>query len=356
MKSYSVVTLEIGVPSSVNGAVEDGGDLAHFSGEEGELFGKDGLHAVGERFFGFVVDFDQEAIGSDGDGGAGEGENFVALAGAVAGIDEDREVTAFFDGGNDGEVEGVARKIGEGADAALAEHDVIVAFGEDIFGGHQKLVERGRHAAFEEDGLFGAASALEEGEILHVARADLDDVGVFLDEVEGFVVNGFGDDAEAVGGAYFRKNFQAVFAEALKAVRRRARLVGATAEEAHAGLLEAFGYGEALLFGFDGAGPGHQGDVLAADNDVSRGRGDSKDGVFFLGIAADEFVGFADGDALDDARHRFEDAEVDGAFVAGDADGGAEGARHGVSFEAEAFDALANGADLLLGGVRLHDD
>jgi hypothetical protein len=27
-----------------------------------------------------------------------------------------------------------------------------------------------------------------------------------------------------------------------------------------------------------------------------------------------------------------------------------------VSFEAKAFDALADGADLLFGGVRLHDD
>ena len=356
MKSYSVVTLEIGVPSSVNGAVEDGGDLAHFSGEDGELFGEDGLHTVGKRFFRFVMNFDEEAVGANGDGGAGKGENFVALAGAVTGINEDRKMAAFFDGGNDGEVESVAREIGEGANAALAEHDVVVALGEDVFGGHEELVERRGHATLEEDGLFGAASALEEREILHVARANLDDIGVFLDEVEGFVVNGFGDDAETVGGADFRKNFQAVFAEALKAVRGGAGLVGAAAEEPHTGLLEPFGDGQALFFGFDGAGTGDEGDMLAADDDVSRGRGDSKDGVFFLGVAADELVGFADGDALDDTGHRFEDAEVNGAFVAGDADSCAEGAGHGVSFEAEAFDALADGADLLLGGVRLHDD
>src|SRR6266446_6864013 len=54
----------------------------------------------------------------------------------------------------------------------------------DVFGGHEKFVERGGHAALEEDGFFGAAGALEQGEILHVAGADLNDVGVFLDEAK----------------------------------------------------------------------------------------------------------------------------------------------------------------------------
>ncbi len=57
--------------------------------EVGEVGGEDGLDAVGERFVGLVVDFDQETVGAYGYGGAGEGENFVAFARAVGGIDED---------------------------------------------------------------------------------------------------------------------------------------------------------------------------------------------------------------------------------------------------------------------------
>src|SRR5882724_9060351 len=242
------------------------------------------------------------------------------------------------------------------ADAALAKHDVVVALRHDVFGGHEKFVERGGHTALEEDGLFGAAGALEEGEILHVARADLNDIGVFLDEVERFAVDGFGDDAEAVRGADFRENFQSCFTKTLKTVRRSARFVGTAAKETRAGFFDAFGNGEALLFGFHGAGAGDEGDVLAADDDVAGGRGDSQDSVFFLGVAADELVRLADGDALDYAGQGFEDAEIDGALIASDADGGAKRARHRVGLQAEAFDALANGADLLLGGVRLHDD
>ena len=88
----------------VDVAVEDGGDLLDFGLEFGEFGGEDGLHAVGEGFFGLVVDLDEESVTADGYGGAGERENFVALAGAVAGVDEDGQVAAFFYGRHDGEV------------------------------------------------------------------------------------------------------------------------------------------------------------------------------------------------------------------------------------------------------------
>ncbi len=143
----------------------------------------------------------------------------MTLAGAVTGIDEDGKVAALFHGRNHGEVESVARKIGERSNAALAEHDVVIALGEDVLGGHEEFVERGGHAALEENRFFGAARAFEERKVLHVTRADLDDVGVFLDEVERFIVNGFGDYPKTVLGANFRKNLEAVFASK----RRRGR-------------------------------------------------------------------------------------------------------------------------------------
>lgn len=141
----------------------------------------------------------------------------------------------------------------------------------------------------------------------------------------------------------------------MKAVRGSSRFVGASTEQAAAGLGDLLGDGHALRFGLDGAGPSDQGDVAAADEDIASGSGDTQDGVFLLGIAAHQFVGLADGDALDDAWKGFEDAEVDGAVVAGNTDGGASGAGYGVSLESEAFDTLADRADLFLGGVGLHD-
>ena len=111
-----------------------------------------------------------------------------------------------------------------------------------------------------------------------------------------------------------------------------------------------------MLFGFDSAGAGDHGDVLSTNDDITGRRRDSNDGVFFFGFAADEFVGLADGNAFRDAGKGLEYAEIDGVFVAGYPDRGAIGSRHRVGLEAEAFDALANGADLLLGGVGLHYD
>ena len=119
------------------------------------------MHAIGKGFFGLVMDFDEEAIAANGDGGAGERKNFVALACAVAGVDENRQVATFLDGRDNGEVECVAGEVGEGADTALAEHDVVVAFAHDVFRSHEEFIERGGHAALEEYGLFGAARALE---------------------------------------------------------------------------------------------------------------------------------------------------------------------------------------------------
>ena len=58
----------------------------------GKLVGVDGLRAVGERLFGLVVHFDQDAVSAGGDGGAGHGQHAVAPAGAVAGVDQDGQV------------------------------------------------------------------------------------------------------------------------------------------------------------------------------------------------------------------------------------------------------------------------
>jgi len=92
----------------VNGAVEDSGDLTHVVGEGDEFLGQKRLHAVGERFVRLVMDFDEKAIRADGDSGARKRQDFVALAGAVAGIDEDWKMAALFYRGNNSEVECVA--------------------------------------------------------------------------------------------------------------------------------------------------------------------------------------------------------------------------------------------------------
>ena len=87
--------------------------------------------------------------------------------------------------------------VGEGADAALAEDDVVIPARHDVLGGHEPFLERRRHAALEQHGLLRFRHALEQTEVLHVARADLNDVGGFFHRLGVVCVHQLGDDADA---------------------------------------------------------------------------------------------------------------------------------------------------------------
>jgi hypothetical protein len=91
------------------------------------------------------------------------------------------------------------------------------------------------NAALQQDRLVGASGALEQRKILHVAGADLDYVGILVDQVERFVIDGFGHDKQAEAVADFRHDLQSFFAQSLKRIGRGARFVGAAAEELGSG-------------------------------------------------------------------------------------------------------------------------
>src|SRR6266403_1570506 len=211
------------------------------------------------------MNLDYQAIGSNGDGGAGQWRHFVALAGAVAGINDDGQMAETLDGRHDAEIERVAGVIGEGAHSALAENYVVVALAHDVLGGHEKFFERCRDAALQEDGLAGASGALEQREVLHVASADLDDVGVLVDEVERFVIDGFGDDEQSEAVANFGHDLQTFFAQSLKRIRRGAGLVSASAKELSSGTGNPLGGFKCLIASLDPARSGDNGEVGASD-------------------------------------------------------------------------------------------
>ena len=99
---------------------------------------------------------------------------------AVRRIDDDRQMRFRFQDRHGVEIEGVTRGVFERANAALAEEHVHVAFAQDVFGAHDQIVDRGAEAAFEQDGQMAAADFFQERKIVHVARADLEAIGVAL--------------------------------------------------------------------------------------------------------------------------------------------------------------------------------
>src|SRR5262249_37691470 len=97
-----------------------------------------------------------------GDGGQGHGSDFIALTGPVAGIDDDWQMTERLYGRNYAEVESVASMVRESTDSALAEDNIVIAFGKNVFGSHEKLFEGRGHATFQQNRLAGTPGTAEQ--------------------------------------------------------------------------------------------------------------------------------------------------------------------------------------------------
>src|SRR6185369_15763952 len=143
--------------------------------------------------------------------------------------------------GNRREVESVSCVLRKGANAALAKNDLVVALSHDVLRRKQPLVERRGETALEQYRQFRSACPSQEREVLHVARANLDHVAVTFHEIHACFVECFGNDLQPVRFADFCKYSQTFFAETLKSIRRRARLVCAAAEEPRATASDGLG-------------------------------------------------------------------------------------------------------------------
>ena len=88
---------------------------------------------------------------------------------------------------------------------------------------------------FSSTGFRDAAQLAEQREVLHVARADLEDVGVLVDQLDLTDVHHFGDQLQIVLIRSRTQHPQTFLAEPLEAVGRASRLEGAAAQDLGAG-------------------------------------------------------------------------------------------------------------------------
>src|SRR5216684_1581191 len=239
---------------SVDLPMQHCGDLPHLFGEFGKFLGQNRLHAVGESLVRLVVDFHQQSIRANGNGCARERQDFVAFAGAMAGVNQDRQVTASFHRRHDGQI------------------------------------QRGRHPPLQQYRLFGPSGALQQGKILHIARANLDHVRVFLDQIQALVVDGLGDNPKSEFLTHLRQNLQPRFPQSLKAVRGCPRLIRSPPKQPHSALRHTLRDGQRLLFALHCARPRHQSYFVSPDDYIPRRCGNPQDGVFLFGVAADQLV------------------------------------------------------------------
>src|ERR1017187_5975540 len=313
-----------------------------------ELLGAHGLRAVGGGAIGVGMDFNHEAIGAGGQGGARHGSDDIAAAGAVRWVGDDGQVGEFLDDRDGGEIEGVARLGLEGADAALAEDDVVIAAGQDVLGGEQES----RDAAVEQHGFGLLAEVAQQIEVLHIAGADLQDVHILREEGNLGLVHDFADHQQAVAVGGGTEHLQALGAEALELIRRTAGLECTAADDAGAGAGGHLGALLDLVAVLQAARAGHHDDGIAADGEGA----DAHDGAAGPKGAAGEFVGRDDAVGFLDTVHDLEDGEIEIVLAADAAKHGVDHAGGAVHVEAEIHQAIDDVLDLLFGGALLHDD
>jgi hypothetical protein len=187
----------------------------------------------------------------------------------------------FFTAGTTARSKGVPREVREGPDAALAQDHLIIALREDVLGRHQELLERRRHPALQHDRLPRLACALQQREVLHVARSDLDRIRIALDQIEALEVHGLGDHRQAGLLPSRRQHAKPFLSEPLKGIGAGPRLVGAAAEQVCARLPDGACHGEGLLQRLDGTGSRNHGQLVAPDLDAT----DLDDGILRLDLA-----------------------------------------------------------------------
>ncbi len=154
-------------------------------------------------------------------------------------------------------VERVAGRGLEGADAALAEDHLRLPSCQDVLGRQEQLLHRRHESALQQHRLAHAPHRLQQGVILHVAGADLQDVGVGGHRVHEIRMHDLGDRGQAVAPAGFGQKHQTLLAQALEAVGRGARLVGAAAQDPAAAGGDLAGARLDLLGILHRAGAGH---------------------------------------------------------------------------------------------------
>ena len=219
----------------------------------------------------------------------------------MAWVDDDRQVGLLFDDWNGRDVQCVAGSGLKGADAALAQDNLFVAAGHDVFCAHQQLFDGVGKSALEQDGLVYFAQLLEQLKVLHIACADLNDVHLFKQR-QMVDAHDFGDNGQTGCFFGFQQVIQPFLAQSLEGVWGGARLECAATQQSCAGSLDRIGYRNHLLTTFHRAGTGDDLKMSAADFSAA----DIDDGVVRVEFAVGIFIGLLDSFDFGNGVHRFD--------------------------------------------------
>ena len=268
-------------------------------------------------------------------------------------VNDDRQMAHALEYRNSGNIQRVAGVLFVGADAALAEDNVLVAARHDILGAHQKLLHGVREAALEQDGLAGLAELLQQLEVLHIACADLEAVALVHEDVDVRRIGDLGNDRQTGCLVRLVQQLQTLSLQTLERVRGRARLPRAAAENGRAVCLHMLSHIDDLLLALDRARTCHNDQLLAADNNA---RCNLNDRVVRMELAVCQLERLLHLDDVLDLRVKHECVLVNSAGVADQTDNDGVLAVDRVCLYVPALDMLGQLLNVLMGRALLHND
>ena len=192
---------------------------------------------------------------------------------------------------------------------------------------------------------------LEQIEVLHVARAHLDDIDIRKQRQLGDVHN-FGYDGHARGLLGLQQQPDALGAHALESIGGSARLEGAAPQQPGAGSLHRLCHLDDLFLAFNRAGPGDELEIAPTDFRPA----DIQNGIIRMEIPVDVLIGLPD--ALD-VLHNFQaldEVQVDFGSIAHKAKDGLVFALAHMRIQPEAMQPGDEVLLLLLIWVAFEDD
>src|SRR5208282_4529063 len=105
--------------------------------------------------------------------------------------------------------------------------DIVVSTGHNVLGGEQQFLQCRSNATLEQNRLLNFAQFTEQIEILHVARADLEDVHERQHDGDLRNFHDLADNQQSKAITSLTQEFQSFQPESLERVRRTARLESA---------------------------------------------------------------------------------------------------------------------------------
>ena len=203
-------------------------------------------------------------------------------------------------------------------------------------------------------GLAQLAHRLQQREVLHVARADLEDVGVARPRASSVAVSFTSVmTRRPVSSRASASSLQALLLQALELVGAGAGLEGAAAQHAwRPPLFTALAVEMICSCDSTEQGPAMTFTRLAAEHQVAH----ADDGVLGLHLAAHQLEGLGDAHRVRHAGQHAEGLGLHRAGVAGDADGRARPTGDRVRLPAAAVDLVVHTLDVLGRRVGSHHD